>query len=1002
MKVDFKQGIITLSFAAVLVLSGCGGSSTTTTPNTNVPTDSNPDGDNSSGDTTTSEVSYKGERSVGGSIESFGTSLQVNSSDAPNPDEIVKLYVLDEKGELKDTEVICSITDNSYTCPNVAGNKEYIVRYMKKVGNGKVLEMKSNVTIAQTDITDAKVDRVSSLIVDTITKAVEEALVGVALTEDKVKALVGNVKNAISSSFAALVEDGLVEIPSQDDMVISLEDDETFEQFTGKIKENDKLSDSSGVILTDEGVSKTLQANKNVAKAESYFANLSKKELVEEIFNQTGDDGAPDWVIEFLADKYDTKAYTIGQFQNKLTFEFESSEDGTWNPDEWFVAELEHIGIAEEDQEGLVTDILNTINNQISSGEVLGNMKALLLEFYALKNKENKTADEIAKIADFPPIIAYLFSQQFATSMSVDTEFENMGQAIVYVMFVEQVAVKEVQKNKLETYLRAKEKPLFEDKLEQIRLVEVDPFFIFQDLEFALGGDYDTLSINWFEARTDKFWGVAGEQEFLTIYTDIEKPSWMMNPNAQVDITKLTNATLTYPTQNGTHKTINLSINENAIKNDFVALSHHPWSHCEGAEQPCEPDRSKMNITNHVSGDYTIQITYDGESVSKTFKNIFVLRDATGFTPELTSPLAYPQWPEALNNLDWENQQNWSEEQQQIQQSFQSKQDKFLQETDNKGYTSFATNFDSNEDGTNDAIKDIIFKWNTDDLDKKIADANLPENIVPAYQVGINLVERKDTNGDGQIDYADCNGEEEWKECNTEIYNTWWDNRPIQSNSFKLPIPLKENSEEGEYNINVELVFIDKTTGKDIGRGGHTYASFKVGSVGEITGNEQIIFSGQVQTENNTTLSENTKVALIKEQCTFDATTFEHQCHSTTIQASALDENSSYALSVNAKEIQEALDNKGHFNLITFEDKNNNNQWDAWKYNGTDEENQNAETAWWPQNKHFWFDNWGDFRINVEEFANDKDEFKHQSYKIKSEENVEIDNFNFEVFNWIY
>lgn len=997
MKVDFKQSLVTLSFAAALVLSGCGGGSSNPSsdnPATNVPGD-----DNSGGDSTI-QNDYKGDRSLSGSIESFGNSLQVNSPDAQDPNEIVKLYVLDDNGNMKDTNIVCSINGNSYTCPNIAGNKEYIVRYMKKVADGKVLELKSNVRLADADVTDAKVDRVSSLIVDTITKAVEEALVGVKLTEDNVKDLISNVKDAIKSSFATLVESGLVEIPSQNDMVITLADDETFEKFAGTTKENDKLSSASGVILTDDSVSKTLQANKNVAKADNYFATLSKKELVQEIFNQTGDDGVPDWVVNFLADKYNTKAYTVGQFQNKLSFESEALRDGEWKPDEWFVNELERMGIDRDDQEALARDILETIKGKISSGDVLSSMKQRINEFYTLKDTANKTPDEIRKLADFPPVIAYLFSQEFAQSMTTATQFENMGQAIVYVMYAEKIAVKEVQKNKLETYLNANGKPLFLEKLQHMRIVEVDPFFIFQDLEFQLGGAYDTLSINWFEARTDKFWNENGEKEFLTIHTDVEKPGWMMNPDAEVDISKLTNATLTYPTENGTTKTVNLEVNANEMDRDFIALSYNPWSHCEMSDQPCEPDTSKMNIIDHTSGDYTVTITYDGERVSKTFKDFFVLKGATGFSPELISPQAHPQWPAELNNLDGGNQESWTDEQIALQEAFQAKQDKFMQETDNRGYTTFATNFDADGDGTNDSIKDMVFKWTTGDLDKKIVDANLPENIVPAYQVGINLYERKDTNGDGQIDYNDCNGEEGWRECNTEIYNTWWDNRPIKGSSFILPMPLKENSEDGEYNINVELVFVDKNTGRDIGRGGHSYANFKVGTVGELTGGEQIIFSGNVKGENETTIASNTKVALIKESCTFDPTSLIHNCVSTTMKAVTLGDSGEYTLSVTAGEIQEAMNNKSHFNLVAFEDKNNDNQWDAWKHNATADENQDNEAAWWSYNKHFWFDNWGEFRVNVEEHADDGDNFNHESKRVKSGENVEINDFDFEVFNW--
>ena len=996
MRISLKQSLVSLSFAAALVLSGCGGSSTPANPTSENPGGGTPNDENPGSQTPTEQNSYKGDRSLSGSIESFGNGLEVLG--AENPDEVVKLYVLDDNGDMKDTNITCSIKDNTYECPNIAGNKEYIVRYMKKVGDGKVLEMKSNITVTDKDMTDVKVDRVSSLIVDTIAKAVEEALVGVKLTEENVKDLITNVKDAIASSFVALVENGLVEIPSQNDMVVTLEEDETFEKFTGVVKDNDKLSSASDVILTDEGVTKTLQANKNLTKADKYYATLTNKELVKEIFEQTSDDGGvPDWVVNFLGDNYDTKAYTIGQFQDKLSFESEALEDGSWNPDEWFSQELERIGIDNAAQQELVESILTIVNTQISSGAVLNTMKEKLAEFYALKSKADKTPEDIEKLADFPPVITYLFSQEFAATMTEETQFENMGQAIVYIMFTEQLVVKEVQKNVFETYLKNNNKPLFEEKLERLHIVEIDPFFIFQDLGFAVGGNYDTLSMDWFEARTETYWNENGQKEFFVFQTSIEKPGWMMSENPDVNITKVTNATLTYPTKNGM-KIVNLDPFTEDERADSIRLSYDPWMECHGGGE-CEPDTSKMNITDHVSGNYMVNVTYDGESISKT-KELFVLSGASNFAPEFISPLAHPQWPSELHSLDWSNQENWTQEQIAIQQEFQTKQDKFMEETDNKGYTSFATNFDMDNDGTNDAIKDIVFKWSADDLTKKIEDMVLPENIIPAYQVGINLHERKDTNGDGTIDQNDCNGDEGWRECNTEIYNTWWNNRPIKGTSFKLPMPLKENAENSEYNINVNLVFIDKNSGRDVGRGGNTYASFKVGTVGVLNGDETITFTGNVADEKGTIVASDTKVALIKETCTFDAETFVHNCTQTTMEVTTLATNGDYNLTVTVGEVQDAMDRKSHFNLLAFEDRDGDDSWDSWKHNVDNAENQNSEMAWWLENKHFWFDNFGEFRINIEEHGAVGNNFNHKSIRVKSGEDVEISDLDFKVFNW--
>jgi hypothetical protein len=956
--------------AGLLVGCGGGGSSATTTdggdttggtdPQVETPVVTNP---------------YEGSKTLSGSFETFGSTTNEGSRaiNYAATGEIVKLYVMGEDGELKDTNLTCDIAaGGTYTCDNIAGNKEYIVRYMKDLGNNQVLEMKSSVAIEDEDVTGATVNRVTTLIVEAVSKAVEEAIVGVELTEEKVTELIAKVKGAIQTSITTLVEDGLIQVPSQEDLIV----EESFENIQVTVKENENLADSSSTILTDESVTNRLSAEKGEAKLSGY-ADMSDKELVREIFAQTGDGEGdiPDWVVEFLGDKYADvpDSYTFETFFSELDFQSDIEDD-----DEYQIENLERMGISLSDINSLV-DIANTQLN--SNG--FTKLKEEILAHYALKEKEDKTDDDYKKLGEFPPIIEFLFPKEFAESMQESTKLDNMGQGIVTVMFVENVFAKEVVKTYFETEIASGE--IYEDQLKHMWLMELDPFFIFEDLGFANElSQYDNLTVNWFEARTDTYWDENGKKEFLSVYTDVEKPSWMFGEDEVVlDESKLTEAILTYPKEDGTTGTVELDYD---IWGDMIELRYSPWSNCNGGY--CEPDMDKMNITDHVTGEYTVKVTYDGESVEKTF-NQFVLKGASDYNVELTFPTQQPQWPEELNNVDWtviESDPTLMA----------------LQEEFNEAWHEYQMNgrtvIGSNENGV---AQDVIFRWDDSKLKDQIEDLNLPENIIPAYQVGLNLYQPVDTDGSGEIDWNDCQNDD-WQECNVEIYNTWWDNRPIQGNSFKLPVALEETDENGRYNINVNVVFIDKDTGRDVGQGGHTWAEFEVGTGSQLLGSENINFRGTIDNEDLESAGElptnfNLKVALMKENCTFDATTFNHTCTREYL-ANGTVTDGNYSLDVNVSTIQEALGGNGYIGLITFNDNlavsdgGTPNEWDDWNH-----ESQMGEQAWWP-NSGLWFDNWGEFIVNVDNWDDESGEHSHQSFKVKQGEDINVTGVNFKLW----
>lgn len=951
-KFKLNKLLLPLSVALILGVSGCSSDS-----------DSTP--------VASTEIIYTGTNSLSGSFETFAsTSLSPALAPSLAPadvTELVKLYVLDESGDLKDTGITCPIEGSSYTCSSIASNKEYIVRYIKDLGNGKVLELKSNVAVANTPVEGVEVSRVTSLIVEAIAKAVEEAVVGIDIAESKVAELIASIKEAIKSSISTLVQQGLISIPTEADMTIDLADGESFDDFAGEAKENENLSDSSGVIVTDESVTNTLNSGKNDAKLDVY-ATMTKAELVREIFAQTsdGDDDKemPAWIIDFLGAKYNNVSglYTVGSFLAKLEFSSRALEDGQWNPEDHLVKELTAVGIAVEDQQTFVESVVSDINSSVNSGDALANLKATIAEHYTLKVKTDKTDADYKKLGDFPPIIEFIFSETAAAAMTANTAITNVGQAIILIIYIEEVLSREI----IATNVPA---GAFEDQVRNIRIVESDPFFIFEDLGFVNElATYDKLSIEHFETRTDKTWNGTTETEFLSVYAYVGKASWMINRDAVIDPTDYT-ATLTYPIVGGSTASVDLVP---SLEHGGLFLSYTAYSDCDGSTE-CIPDTTKMDITDNISGDYVITITDGTETLTKTY-NRFILKGANNVRAQLISPTEMPQWPEELNgdSINWEA---LTPEQQTLMNDF------------NTAMAAYETTSFSINNFTDNTVEGVVFRWDDTELNKEIATLNLPENIVPAYQVSINL---RDTDCEQTAD--------KWEECNTEIYNTWWNNRAIQSTSFVLPIPLRATELNEEYNIGVNVVFLDKDTGRELARGGHSWAEFTVGDAALLNGSEQVVINGTISTEVGSTIPTNLKVALMSESCTFDETTFAHTCDRVAI-GTPISVSTGYSLSVDVSLIQEAMGLNKHVMVMAFDDKNNDGMFDDWDSTvGAD--NTDAEMGFWSNNTNVNFENWGDFRVGTSTYNETTGEHTYSSEQVVPGANVTVDNIDFKVFSY--
>jgi hypothetical protein len=917
-----------------------------------------------------------------------------------------------------DTLLDCSVSSGSYTCSDIAGDNEYFVRYLKNLGDNKVYELKTSVSVKDKDVSDAKVNPATTYIVDSVITSLKETLDGLLTSQDQVNKVIASVRTTLSSTLNDSISKGIIK-PNEKLMIVELGEGESFDDYKGSkdLKENEKIADNVSLLISDEKVSNTLAATKNETKTDKY-AQMSNEELVKEIFMQTEDDGEmQEWVVNFLASKYDSigsaeTINTFGKFISKLEFSSEAYNDnGEWEPEDWLVNDLQRIGVDENAQQTLITNIIDAMNAKVANKEIFDILKEKINEYYTVKAKDatERSDDENEFLASFPPIVAYLYPENFAKSMTVDTQFQNMGQAIILAIFADSKIAKEVQFNAIKNYLTNNSKPYFEDQLRNLYLVEFEPEFIFEELGFNAGNEFDAIEVAHFEASTQNYWDENGQKEFLTVYTGITKPGWMMDPNDQPDTSKVTSATLTYPKASGGTGTVELEVDTQHSGGEWIGLQYSAWTNCSENTE-CYPDSTKMDITDHISGDYTITVVYAGQTISKT-KNVFVLKNASNLYPELVSPMAYPIWPEELHNVDWSDQNSWSTEQKTAYSEYQEKEEKYREETNGKWYIVMSPNADSNSDGENDVLSDFVVKWNDDALQKSLDTINIPDNIIPAYQVGLNLYE-PDLDGDGEVTDSERNAcNSDWQKCNTEIFNTWWNNQPIQGTSFKVPVDLPKNSNEGQYNVNIDLIFMDKDTGRHIGQGGHNYAQFRVEEAVTLNTEDTVTFSGKVEKENSdgSALSEQFKVALIQESCTYNPTDYTSDCSTMMVsKAAKLREDGSYILPVTIGQLQTAFkerDNQydGYFSLIVFKDTNSDGKYQAWNPSLSYQENENAEEAFWPNGgKNMWIDMWGkdDIKIGTDYYDDTTGVYDNKYYTVTSGKDLTVTDMNFLVWSY--
>src|SRR3990172_4275023 len=230
-------------------------------------------------------------------------------------DAVAKLYVVAEDGSMEDTEITGVLSTDAdgnpvYTFEGVADGVKYVVRYRKLVSDGQVLELKANAYVptgeAAPEGGSVDISPKTTVIVQALVDAILNATSGTGISQDIVNNIVTAVKNAI----VALVNAGVIQIPS---MVVAASGSDITAIADGETT-NDDLANASGLLLSDDSVDTELGAVKTETLAVRFSladvtTDAAKEALIIRVFDElmkddSGDGGIPSFMLEFFTDVY--------------------------------------------------------------------------------------------------------------------------------------------------------------------------------------------------------------------------------------------------------------------------------------------------------------------------------------------------------------------------------------------------------------------------------------------------------------------------------------------------------------------------------------------------------------------------------------------------------------------------------------------------------------------------------------------------------------------------
>ncbi len=1003
-----KIKLLAALVSSSLLMAGCGSSSSS----------SDDTSDFGSADTTTPDAGtvnpYAGSSSISGVIalsslsgqdagtldgSSAARFQQMSAANnrsayaAATQNALVKLYVVGPDGELLDTGIDCSFTDQldangnpAYSCPDVADGKQYVIKYLRLLEGNKALEMKVNIEVPEgaPTVDGGEVSPESTVVVDTIINAILSATQG----KDIEPAIVDDIIKAVKQAVVTLVRSGAVQVPS---MVVEAPKDATgsyitdvavLESDTGvAYGENKQLESTAGSLLSDESVAGEVDAVKVEIEVREFeridsSSEAGKRKLVERVFKEMLNDGD---VPEFISDFFATR------FVEGMMLDIGTLFDGIAS------------GLKVDPRLGINLADLNATK---SGAKTAFGQK--LEEIYALMDKkasDTMTDEEKKAFREIPSVIPALFpAAQWQGKEVTLAEELDVPQAIAFTIFVTDVYVADALEQQFtgdvrDSLVSVEEGEGGEMEVKMDNPIDFDPMH-FDPVFAETGSDgqpglmqlygffepqnlnaLDGVEISWLDIMPDKAWipgpdGMGGsEVDMLRANVCISDLSMLaqlgqMTAPQNADGTSDLTVDLTYPTASGAMATVTLTSEqqlymappggEMAPQNGDMPVDGpegdrgpgfescfvlDPWAQAQLVQGegggPVNLTEADV-ISDFASGSYKVEVKRAGAVIASREFEQKVLVGMSDVRPRLTSPNGMPEWPKSCEGkagpcTEWDAlQQQWL--------------------TDG-GVTTFALNEDSTGDGSADKAK-ITLSWEKPEVE-------LPGGVKIAYSLNVGLNRGCDENGCG------------WE----PIYDTWQQDRKLFGTSFTLPVPLdKVEVGQGSYNVNVCALFIDTDTGREIGRGSCNWAEFQVGDPLDLGATFTIVGAAPAGLETGW------KVALMKESFNADALVDPWQREVVALTDIV---DGSYTLMPSIGDYLDA-DPGAQYQIVMFKDDNDNDQID------------NPEPVMWPDWKNnVRFETWGGVLRHVKEEQSDNGEFKRREKVITGGEQVDGPDFSY-------
>lgn len=706
-------------------------------------------------------------------------------------DAAVKLYVVGADGSLEDTDLTGTLTTAadgtvSFSFPDVKDGINYVVRYVKLVGTDQALELKTSAYVPSgaTAPTDTvTVSPKTTVVVETLVAAIINATTGTGISQD----IVNNIISAVKTAIEALVASGAIQVPS---MIVEASGSTIADIASTAATTNDDVANASGLLLSDTSVTAELDTAKVATQAtlfdlSSVTTDAAKQALVDRVFDELLEgDSVPSFMLDFFSDVYiaDTTK-TVGQMMDAIGA-------GLMFPPE-------------------------VTAPAISKADAIAAFRDELSNIYSLMDKRTAgtlTSAEKLELAEVPPVILGLFaiSERAQWSALSATTSLNVPQGIAMVIYVVDVYITQAFTDLQATYTATDSGGGAGTSVEQQKPVDFDPMLpgsLMDTLGFyQVYQNYAGVEIFDFWVHPGRAWiesttGGGQEVDSLSVGTcmgDVASMVARFNPSLTTTAVDFSGATvtLTYPKAGGTTGSVTL-VNEAGLMQGpgpdggfgETCFVLDPWREATAGQDPStmtgpvQLDPARI-ISDFVSGTYTITAVVDGatHTRSETRKVITGMTDAT---PTLVTPLGFPNWPG--------------------QGATQAEMDAFntaMAAFNTSGPTRFSANVDTDANGVNDAAK-VTLSWTAPTV-------TLPAGVKMGYHLDV---------GKGGCDQTGCTWE--------HVFSTHERNNMLFTTSFTLPVNLTKDDVR-PYQLNLNVAFLDTTTGEELGQGGNAHAEFWV------------------------------------------------------------------------------------------------------------------------------------------------------------------------------